>query len=55
MLVGAGGRLGTPWGGCEARQRSLSNSSLAFSLRNNADRGKQDREAPLLRHLCHCK
>lgn len=53
MLVGAGGQLGTPWGGCEARLRGVSNFSLAFSLRNDADRGEQDREAPLLCHLCH--
>lgn len=55
MLVGAGGQLGTPWGVCKARQRGLPNLSLAFSLRNDADRGEQDREAPLLRHLCHCE
>lgn len=55
MLVGTGDQLGTPWGGCEAKQRGLPNFSLAFSLRNNADGGEQDREAPLLRHLCHCE
>lgn len=49
------GQLRTPCGSWEARQRSLPNFSLAFSLRNNADGGEQDREAPLLCHLCHCE
>lgn len=53
MLVGAGGQLGTPQGGCGARQQGLPNFSLALSLRDNTGGGEQDGEAAFLRHLRH--